>query len=110
SIGQTAYKLLTALGYEVLFAPHKESGRTYLSKGFVKEAKKLANANVSMLKDKISAETPLLGIEPSAIITFRDEYLTLVDADLKADAQKIAANALMVDEFLAQEIDKCHIH
>lgn len=109
SIGQTAYKLLTALGYEVLFAPHKESGRTYLSKGFVKEAKQLANANVSMLKDKISAETPLLGIEPSAIITFRDEYLTLVDNNLKADAQKIASQTFMVDEFLAQEIDKGHI-
>ena len=98
------------MGYEVLFAPHKESGRTYLSKGFVKEAKKLANVNVSMLKDKVSAETPLLGVEPSAIITFRDEYLTLVDAELKADAQKLAANTLMIDEFLAQEIDKGHIH
>lgn len=110
SIGQTAYKLLTALGYEVLLAPSKESGRTYLSKGFVKEAKKLANANVSLLKDKITAETPLLGIEPSAIITFRDEYLTLVDADLKADAMRIAHHALMIDEFLAQEIDKGFIH
>ena len=110
SIGQTAYKLLTALGYEVLFAPHKESGRTYLSKGFVKQAKKLANANVAMLKDKISAETPLLGIEPSAIITFRDEYLTLVDPELKSAAQNIAANALMVDEFIAQEIEKGNIH
>jgi FAD/FMN-containing dehydrogenase/Fe-S oxidoreductase len=110
SVGQTAYKLLTALGYEVLFAPHKESGRTYLSKGFVKAAKKLANANVSMLKDKITTEIPLLGVEPSAIITFRDEYLTLVDADLKLEAQKIAANTFMVDEFLAHEIDKGHIH
>src|SRR5690606_11560670 len=110
SIGQTAYKLLTALGYEVLLAPHKESGRTFLSKGFVKEAKKLAIANVGMLKDKITAETPLIGIEPSAIITFRDEYLTLVDADLKADAMRIAQNALMIDEFLAQEIDKGFIH
>ena len=110
SIGQTAYKLLTALGYEVLLASHKESGRTYLSKGFVKEAKKLAIANVSMLKDKITAETPLIGIEPSAIITFRDEYLTLVDADLQADAMRIAQNALMIDEFLAQEIDKGFIH
>lgn len=110
SIGQTAYKLLTALGYEVLLAPHKESGRTFLSKGFVKEAKKLAIANVGMLKDKITAETPLIGIEPSAIITFRDEYLTLVDADLKADAMRIAQNALMIDEFLAKEIDKGFIH
>lgn len=108
-IGKTAYKLLTALGYEVLFAPHKESGRTYLSKGFVKEAKRLANENVILLKDKISEETPLLGIEPSAIVTFRDEYLSLVDKPLLEDAKRIAQHALMVDEFLAQEIDKGNI-
>ncbi|GAA4512638.1 FAD-binding and (Fe-S)-binding domain-containing protein [Sphingobacterium thermophilum] len=108
-IGKTAYKLLTALGYEVLFAPHKESGRTYLSKGFVKEAKRLANENVTLLKNKISEETPLLGIEPSAIVTFRDEYLSLVDKPLLEDAKRIAQHALMVDEFLAQEIDKGNI-
>lgn len=108
-IGKTAYKLLTALGYEVLFAPHKESGRTYLSKGFVKEAKRLANENVTLLKNKISEETPLLGIEPSAIVTFRDEYLSLVDKPLLEDAKRIAQHALMVDEFLAQEIDKRNI-
>lgn len=109
NIGKTAYKLLTALGYEVLFAPHKESGRTYLSKGFVKEAKRLANENVTLLKNKISEETPLLGIEPSAIVTFRDEYLSLVDKPLLEDAKRIAQHALMVDEFLAQEIDKGNI-
>lgn len=109
-IGKTAYKLLTALGYEVLVPPHKESGRTYLSKGFVKEAKKLANANVTMLKDLISDEIPLLGIEPSAIITFRDEYLTLVDENLRNAANKLAKNALMIDEFLVLEVEKGSIH
>ena len=109
SIGITAVKLLTALGYEVLFAPHQESGRTYLSKGFVKEAQKLANANVSLLRDKISDEIPLLGIEPSAIITFRDEYLSLVNAELKEDAKRIASNSFMIDEFLTKEIEKGHI-
>lgn len=105
-IGITAYKLLTALGYEVLVPPHKESGRTYLSKGFVKEAKKLANTNVSLLKDLITDDIPLLGIEPSAIITFRDEYLTLVDKDLQAAATVLAHNALMIDEFLLREVEK----
>ena len=109
-IGKTAYKLLTALGYEVLVPPHKESGRTYLSKGFVKEAKKLANENVALLKGLVSADIPLLGIEPSAIITFRDEYLSLVDQNLRSEAQELAKNALMIDEFLVQEVEKGAIH
>ncbi len=109
SIGQTTYRLLTALGYEVRLAKHLESGRTYLSKGFVRKAKALANDNVRYLKDIISADTPLLGIEPSAILTFRDEYPDLVDEELLSDSQQLAQHALLVDEFLAQEMDRGHI-
>lgn len=109
-IGITAYKLLTALGYEVVVPKHLESGRTFLSKGFVKKAKELANKNVTMLADLISEETPLLGIEPSAIITFRDEYVDLVDSENKIKAVNLAKHALMVDEFLVQEIKAGRIH
>lgn len=109
-IGITAYKLLTALGYEVVVPKHLESGRTFLSKGFVKKAKELANKNVTMLADLISDETPLLGIEPSAIITFRDEYVDLVDSENKIKAVNLAKHALMVDEFLVQEIKAGRIH
>ncbi len=109
-IGITAYKLLTALGYEVIIPKHLESGRTYLSKGFVKKAKVLANKNVALLGDVISAEAPLLGIEPSAIITFRDEYVDLVEPALKEKAQNLAKNALMIDEFLVQEMAAGRIH
>ena len=109
-IGITAYKLLTALGYQVLVPPHKESGRTYLSKGFVKEAKALAQKNVALLSPLITEDTPLIGIEPSAILTFRDEYLSLVDQDQKEEANRIARSALMIDEFLVAEINKGNIH
>lgn len=109
-IGITAYKLLTALGYEVLVPPHKESGRTYLSKGFVKEAKVLANKNISLLKGLINEHTPLIGIEPSAILTFRDEYLSLVDKEQMEEALRVAKSALMIDEFLMQEVEKGNIH
>lgn len=108
-IGQTTYRLLTALGYEVRLAKHLESGRTYLSKGLVRKAKALANDNVRYLKDIISADTPLLGIEPSAILTFRDEYPDLVDEELLSASQQLAQHALLVDEFLAQEMDRGHI-
>lgn len=104
-IGQTAYRLLTALGYEVKLARHLESGRTYLSKGLVRKAKAIANRNVRYLKDLVTAETPLLGIEPSAILTFRDEYPDLVDRVLLADANALARHVLLIDEFLATEMD-----
>nr|WP_262906123.1 FAD-binding and (Fe-S)-binding domain-containing protein [Sphingobacterium sp. FBM7-1] len=105
AIGIKAYDLLTALGYQVVIPKHVESGRTYLSKGFVKEAKKIAEKNVRLLKDLVTAETPLLGIEPSAIITFRDEYVALVDADLRDAAQSLSKHTLMIDEFLMREIE-----
>src|SRR5690606_17012517 len=104
-IGITAYKLLTALGYEVVVPKHLESGRTYLSKGFVKEAQKIALRNVEMLKDIVSEDTPLLGLEPSAILTFRDEYVDLVDSSRKDAARRLGQQALMIDEFLMREVD-----
>ncbi len=104
-IGQKAIMLLEKLGYEVVIPKHIESGRTYLSKGLVKEAKKIAIQNVEMLQGLISEQTPLVGIEPSAILTFRDEYLDLVPESLRDAAQKLAQNALQFDEFIAREID-----
>src|SRR5690606_10264380 len=103
-IGITTIKLLNALGYEVILPEHAESGRTYLSKGFVKEAMKLANRNVRALSSLITEETPLIGIEPSAILTLRDEYLTLTDKTLRADAQRLARHSFLIDEFIVQEM------
>lgn len=105
-IGKTAISLLTALGYEVILPEHLESGRTYLSKGLVKEAKQIAIENVKSLSKIVDDNTPILGIEPSAILTLRDEYLELVPAELLAEAEKVAKNAFLIDEFIAQEIDK----
>lgn len=101
-IGIKAIKLLNLFGYRVIIPDHEESGRTYLSKGLIRQAKKLANENVRKLKDIVTVETPLIGIEPSAILTFRDEYPDLVDGTLKVDAVNLAKNALMFDEFLLQ--------
>ncbi|GAB4021841.1 FAD-binding and (Fe-S)-binding domain-containing protein [Spirosoma koreense] len=104
-VGQKAIQLLERLGYVVTVPDHAESGRTYLSKGLVEEARKLAIRNVTLLKDLISAETPLIGLEPSAILTFRDEYPDLVPDNLKADAQRIAQHVFLFEEWLAQEAD-----
>jgi FAD/FMN-containing dehydrogenase/Fe-S oxidoreductase len=109
-IGIKAIQLLESLGYKVIVPNHVESGRTYLSKGFVKKAKKTAIKNIDMLNGLISPETPLLGIEPSAILTFRDEYPDLFDPDKEptyfAHASELAKNTMMLDDFLASELDK----
>jgi len=109
-VGMKFIRLLNALGYKVIIPGHEESGRTFLSKGMVRKAKKLANENVHKLKDLISENSPLIGIEPSAILTFRDEYPDLVDAGLKDEADLLAKNALLYDEFILSELASGHIN
>ncbi|HAS44326.1 MAG TPA: FAD-binding oxidoreductase, partial [Microscillaceae bacterium] len=104
-IGILTVKLLTKLGYEVLIPAHQESGRTYLSKGLLRKAKTIAEHNIRLFKDLITEQTPLVGIEPSAILTFRDEYLDLSRGELKEDAKALASHAFTIEEFLAREID-----
>ena len=108
-IGIKAVLLLEKLGYDVRMPQHEESGRTYLSKGLMREAKKLAIKNVALLKDKVTADMPLIGIEPSAILTLRDEYLDLVDEAQLPAAKQIAANSWLFDEFIAMERMKYNI-
>ena len=108
-VGIKAIKLLTKLGYEVIIPQHAISGRAYLSKGLLKKAKQIANDNIRLLKDTITHEEPLVGIEPSAILTFRDEYPELVDHSLHAEAEKLSKNVFMIDEFISREIDRGHI-
>jgi FAD/FMN-containing dehydrogenase/Fe-S oxidoreductase len=108
-IGIKAISLLEHLGYEVIIPEHGESGRAWLSKGLIRQAKKIAASNVRRLSPLITEATPLIGIEPSAILTFRDEYPDLADDDWLAAAQKLAANTFLIDDFLAREIDKGNI-
>ena len=71
------------------------------------KAKKIADCNVSFFKNRVSKETPLVGIEPSAILTFRDEYLSL--ANDKEAAKAIANSTYTIEEFIKLEFDKKNI-
>jgi FAD/FMN-containing dehydrogenase/Fe-S oxidoreductase len=102
-IGIKAVELLEALGWEVVIPRHVDSGRAHLSKGLVRAARDLAARNVELLAGVVTADEPLVGIEPSAILSFRDEYPDLVPERLADAAQSLAANTLLVDEFLARE-------
>lgn len=108
-IGIKGIKLLGRLGYKVKMIEHPESGRAALSKGLLKRAQKFAKENVSIFSQMISSEIPLIGIEPSTILTFRDEYPRLVDPSEKEKAQKLGKNCLLIDEFISNEIKKGRI-
>jgi Fe-S oxidoreductase len=92
------------LGYQVEIPSHLERGRAAISKGCLKRAKKMANDNVTRMSMTISEDHPLVGIEQSAILTFRDEYPDLVSADKRRDAIELGKHCLLYDEFLLKEI------
>ena len=104
-IGITTVMLLDALGYRVNVIAHGESGRSYMSKGLLEQARELARKNVNAFYKLISAETPLIGVEPSAILSFRDEYPDLLRGEEKERARAIARHTFMIEEFLAAELD-----
>ncbi len=104
-IGKKAIMLLDRLGYQVLEIPHAPSGRAYLSKGLLEEAKELAQENIQAFKGLLNEDTCLIGVEPSAILTFRDEYADLLRGDEKETAQSVAQFVFTLDEFLAKELD-----
>ncbi len=101
-IGIDALHLLFKLGYQVEIVSHVESGRAFISKGFLEEAKACADTNIAIFKELITDDVPLVGLEPSAILTFRDEYLRLaIDKDA---AKEVAKNTFTIDEFLSREL------
>jgi len=108
-IGIKAIRVLNHLGYRVMVIDHAVSGRTFLSKGFLRKAAKIAAKNVAAFQSVIDADCPLIGIEPSAILTFRDEYPDLLRGDAQTAAKLLAKNCLMFEEFLVREMEKTNI-
>jgi Fe-S oxidoreductase len=103
--GIATVELLELLGYTVNLPDHAESGRASLSKGLIRRAKGFAETNVKRLAPLVSRDEPLIGIEPSAILGFRDEYPSLVDPSLRETARALAPHCLLLDEFIAREAD-----
>ncbi|MDW5288649.1 FAD-binding and (Fe-S)-binding domain-containing protein [Formosa sp. PL04] len=106
-IGLDAIALLQGLNYDLKFVKHEESGRAFISKGFLEQAKDCATKNVNIYKNLISEDTPLVGVEPSAIFTFKDEYIML--AEDKEAAKRIAKHTFLIEDFLFSELEKGNI-
>lgn len=103
-LGLTFAKLLLKLGYAVEIPKHVESGRAAFSKGCLKLAKNYAVKNVELLSPIITEDTQLVGIEPSCILSFRDEYPDIVPPKMRETAKKLSKNCLLFDEFILREV------
>lgn len=108
-LAESLIGLLERLGYQVIIPKHVESGRAAISKGCLDLAKKYAVKNVELLKDVVTSEAPLIGIEPSCILSFRDEYPDLVPAGMRETAKRLGNCSMLYDEFLMREFDAGHI-
>lgn len=108
-IGIKTIKLLRFLGYTVEIPSHLQSGRTFLSKGLVRKAQKIANENIRRLHSIVNESIPLIGIEPSGILCFRDEYPEICLPELRDKAKHLANNSMMIEEFIAHEFNEGRI-
>jgi FAD/FMN-containing dehydrogenase/Fe-S oxidoreductase len=103
---RAAYRVLSAAGYRVHIARASgESrplccGRTYLSSGLVDEAKAEARRTIDALLPFVSRGVPVVGLEPSCLLTMRDEFLAY---GMGQDAAKLSSQAMLFEEFLARE-------
>ena len=104
--GIASLKLLWNLGYDATIIEHKESGRTAISKGFLDVVKIISKDNINTFSSVVNNSAPLVGIEPSTLLTFRDEYPKLVKKELQDQAKTLSKNCFLIDEFLANEYDK----
>jgi FAD/FMN-containing dehydrogenase/Fe-S oxidoreductase len=97
-IGVAAVKVLEAAGYQVrLINGRRCCGRPMISKGLLNQAEANARHNVRKLREYTSRGTPIIGMEPSCIACFRDEYPSLLKSK---DADQVAEQAFFFEEFI----------
>ncbi|HKI32459.1 MAG TPA: FAD-linked oxidase C-terminal domain-containing protein [Gemmataceae bacterium] len=99
-IGQAAVRVLEAAGCSVELAGLTCCGRSMISKGFLRPARDLIAAQLPGLARRVGDGTPLLGLEPSCLLTLADEWPDLVPGP---DARRVADAARLADAWLAQE-------
>jgi FAD/FMN-containing dehydrogenase/Fe-S oxidoreductase len=101
-------RVLEAGGYDVRFAQAPDRagplccGRTYLTMGFVEEALREVKRTIAALEEPARRSVPIVGIEPSCLLTLRDEFVALVPGDA---TRAIASQAMLLEEFLVREHD-----
>ena len=101
-VGRAAVKVLEAAGYRVL-VPEVQvcCGRTYLSKGFLAEAQRAAIETVDALHEYAERRLSIVGLEPSCILTLRDEFVHLLAGEKRA--RQVAGRVVTFDEFVSRD-------
>lgn len=98
-VGKAATKLLEGLGYQVILADVGCCGRTLISKGLLGKAADCARTTVGRLYRYVETGIPIVGCEPSCLLTFRDEHLDLIGSP---EAERVAQHSYLLEEFLLE--------
>ena len=99
-----ATEVLEAAGFEVILSNHGCCGRPMISKGLVDQARAMARQTIDALTPYAEQGIPIVGLEPSCLLSLNDEYLYLLPGD--ADAQKVAQQAVLFETFIGSLIEK----
>lgn len=100
-IGQAAVRVLERAGYAVELAKVSCCGRSLISKGYLYEARALIQQEVRPLARRMADGTPLLGLEPSCLLTLADEWTELAPS---SETRKVATACHLVDSWLAKQV------
>lgn len=101
-----AISVLEKMGYQVELAEINQSGRPQLSKGMLDDAKAVCENAIPVFYKYAIAGLPIIGLEPSELLTLRDEFLDLCDDTLLPQAKVVAIQAYLFEEFVASHKDR----
>ncbi len=102
-IARAAVEVLEAAGYRVALVDRKCCGRPMISKGMLDAARAHAEWNVALLAPYARRGVAIVGLEPSCLLTLRDEYVDLLRTD---DARAVAAQSALLEQFLVRERER----
>lgn len=98
-------KFLEKLGFEVIIPKVNQAGRPQISKGLLNDAKKVATKAIKELGPLAEQGIPVIGLEPSEILTVRDEFLDLCENSELETAKVLAKNSYTIEEFVVKHKD-----
>lgn len=107
-IGIAAYKVLRALGYDVILISGKCCGRPLISKGMLRQAKTKAHSLIAALYPLAQMDCPIIGLEPSCLFAIKDDFKGLIGSGNSATAKELAAviaACTTLDEFLCRHLE-----
>jgi FAD/FMN-containing dehydrogenase/Fe-S oxidoreductase len=100
NVAIAATRFLERVGYRVVLVDKKCCGRPMISKGMLGQAKENAAWNVEKLAPYAEKGTPIVGLEPSCLLTLRDEYPEFLRTD---SSKKVATSSFLLEEFVMRE-------